>query len=154
MLFGGIAIGAIVVIGAVAFLSRTPRRMPERERERERELAGAALGEPPGARPRPQPARPVEPPLAAEKSEIALTIDSDPKDAEVFLGAVKLGTAPGPIHVARGNDRLTLTFKAQGYVQKDVDVMPSADGTIKVELRRRHAGGGKPGGHVSKELEF
>ena len=91
---------------------------------------------------------------AAPSDEVSLTIQSTPPGVDVFLGdgAEKLGSAPGPIHLKRGDKPLTLTFKAAGYAPERVEVTPSGDVIMPVRLDRSASSGGKgpkPGGTES-----
>jgi eukaryotic-like serine/threonine-protein kinase len=88
---------------------------------------------------------------AAPSDEVSVTIQSTPPGVDVYLGdgAEKLGTAPGPIHLKRGDKPLTLTFKAAGYAPDRVEVTPSGDVLVPVKLDRSASSGGKgprPGG--------
>ncbi len=104
------------------------------------------------AAPAPPPAAAAPAPLPAPKS-VSLTIASIPDGVEVYAGEQRLGVAPGPVRVPRGDAPVSLTFQAKGYAAKTVLFTPRADGAVSVKLTAaktsRKAGSTKP-----KELEF
>jgi hypothetical protein len=59
-----------------------------------------------------------------------------PAGVLVYEGAQKLGTAPGPVSLAYGSDKVTLTFKADGYAPQTVDVVPSENRAVSVTLKK------------------
>jgi hypothetical protein len=65
---------------------------------------------------------------------VRFSVQSVPSGAEAFLDGRPLGSAPGPLIVPRGNQPLTLEFKARGYRSKSVQITPSADGVVSVTL--------------------
>ena len=75
-------------------------------------------------------------PTVTVANEIELTIQATPANAEVFLGSDHLGTAPGPFKVKRGDAKLKLTLKAEGYKPLDVEVLPVANASIPATLVR------------------
>jgi eukaryotic-like serine/threonine-protein kinase len=80
-------------------------------------------------------------------AEAEITVDSTPKDVEIYLGKEKLGTSAKPVHLKRGEDKVKLTFKAPGYAPQDMEFAPSADSHLAIALVK--LGGGarkKPGG--------
>jgi serine/threonine-protein kinase len=81
-----------------------------------------------------------EPP---KKKDIALTVRGAPQGAELWLGAEKLGTAPGPVQLPRGAGTLTITIKASGYKTREIPVETSDDATVIVSLDKITTGGGK-----------
>ncbi len=94
--------------------------------------------------------------VAPQATEVELTIDSTPPHAEVFDGAKKLGTAPGPIHLARATGTRKLTFKATGFAPRETEVDTSSNGTISIALTANAQQGTKPAGTkhtTSSELE-
>ncbi len=72
------------------------------------------------------------PPALSDKIE--LRIQATPEGMEVFLGERKLGTAPGPIDLPRGDAPLTLTFAAKGYQSKNLPITPSQNVLIPMTL--------------------
>jgi eukaryotic-like serine/threonine-protein kinase len=157
--FVSVAIAALVAIvltvGLVARKGkRAARELGEQGAGADRGAAAARVRD--NSAPAPKTAAPAaSKALGAPTEEIELTFDATPKDAEVYLGEVKLGAASGPIRVARGNEKLTLTLKATGYQPKEVEVTPSADGKVEVKLRRVQGAAPRGArGKVSKDLEF
>jgi len=91
----------------------------------------------------------------AEPADVAFTVKSVPEGVEVWLGEDKLGTSPGPVRLPKGTEKLKLTFKAKGYKSSDLDVTPTADGTLSVTLTRVASGGApKPRGGGELENPF
>ena len=70
----------------------------------------------------------------ALSDKIELRIQATPEGMEVFLGERKLGTAPGPIDLPRGDAPLTLTFAAKGYQSKNLPITPSQNVLIPMTL--------------------
>jgi len=91
--------------------------------------------------------------VAPAPAEVELTVQSVPATADVYLGAEKLGKAPEPIRMKRGDDRVKLTIKADGYKPTDVEVTPSANAVISVTLTKALAAPVKPK-KPNGELEF
>jgi hypothetical protein len=74
-----------------------------------------------------------------------------PKNAEVWDGETKLGTAPGPFPFT---ERKEITIKAPGYQPKSVEIVPVDGAFIKVPLQPiAGAPKPKPTGTIHKELE-
>jgi serine/threonine-protein kinase len=69
----------------------------------------------------------------AQMTDVLLTIDSTPAHVEVWDGATKLGTAPGPFQLPHAGTR-KLTFKLAGYAPRDSDVDLGASGTLSIAL--------------------
>jgi hypothetical protein len=79
-------------------------------------------------------------------------VESVPRDVEVYLGEEKLGVAPGPFPVERGNEPIELELRAKGYVSRKVQFTPKANGVVSATLQkivRKTRGGAK-----KPELEF
>jgi HSP20 family molecular chaperone IbpA len=70
---------------------------------------------------------------------------------EVFLGKQKLGASDQPIRVKRSETKVKLTFKAAGYVPKDIEVAADTNGDVPVTLTRASATVKKQG---NSEVEF
>jgi serine/threonine-protein kinase len=92
---------------------------------------------------------PVPVASAQASSEVELTITDAPPGAQVFLGAAKLGEAPGPLRIRRGEGALSLTVKAPGYRPKTLSFIPVASGTMEAKLSKV----AKAGPVVNGELE-
>jgi serine/threonine-protein kinase len=73
-------------------------------------------------------------PSVAQMADVLLTIDSTPAHVEVWDGATKLGTAPGPFQLRRAMGTRKLTFKLAGYAPRDSDVDLGASGTLSIAL--------------------
>ncbi|MBK9258573.1 MAG: serine/threonine protein kinase [Polyangiaceae bacterium] len=71
---------------------------------------------------------------AAVSEDIELRIQATPENVDVYLGERKLGTAPGPLRLPRGDAPLTVTFSAQGYQSKSIPITPSQNVLIPISL--------------------
>ena len=54
--------------------------------------------------------------------------------AAIFLGKERIGTAPGPVKVKRGSEKVKLTLKADGYTATDIELEPSDNTVLSVKL--------------------
>jgi serine/threonine-protein kinase len=82
--------------------------------------------------------------------EVELTITDAPAGAQVFLGAAKLGEAPGPLRIRRGESPLQLTVKANGYRPKTIEFIPVASGAIEAKLGKIAKAGPAVNGDLEK----
>jgi serine/threonine protein kinase len=75
---------------------------------------------------------------ALAPTAVAVTIDAMPAGVPitVYEGTQKLGTAPGPLQLAYGSDKVSLTFKADGYTPQSIDVVPTENRTVSVTLQK------------------
>lgn len=71
---------------------------------------------------------------AALPDKIELRVKATPENVDVYLGERKLGTAPGPIELPRGDTEISLTFSAKGYQSKSVPITPSQSVLIPISL--------------------
>jgi hypothetical protein len=146
---GGAA--AILGIAALALALSAPGRGP-----------AATAPQAPAAAALPERAPAVEtpaPPAAAPAppTHVEVRIESTPPGAEVWMGANKLGAAPGPFRVPRGQAPVALTVRAEGHREASVEVVPSANAAATVTLVRAGPPPGtskKPKGPGNGELEF
>ena len=135
----------------------SPQRGAEPERTRSTQSASVSAASapekalPPSAAP---PVASVIPVASAPVPEhIELTIQEAPPATAVFLGALKLGSAPGPLRLKRGDAPLKLTLKAPGYTPQTIEFVPAASGSLEAKLSKVR-GPGKPGpGNGAGELE-
>jgi serine/threonine-protein kinase len=74
---------------------------------------------------------------------VRVLLQSVPKTVEVYLGTEPLTVTDGSVTLPHGMGSVELTFKASGYHDKVVSVVPSADSTVSVTLVRVAAGPGK-----------
>ena len=81
-------------------------------------------------------------------AEIELTVDATPSPVDVYLGKTKIGTSAAPVKIKRGDGKVKLTFKAQGFAPQDMEVPASGNTAVQVALKK--VGGGRGRG----ELEF
>ena len=95
-----------------------------------------------GTPPAPPSASSASPPsvVVTPTEEIDVTVQATPPTSEVFLGATRLGAAPGPFKLKRGADRVKLTVKAAGHKPLDVEILPSANVIVPVTLTKAPAG--------------
>jgi serine/threonine-protein kinase len=73
---------------------------------------------------------------ATAPAEVKVTVKCKPEHAAIFLGKEQIGTAPGPVSVKRGTDRVKLTLKADGFQPKDVEVEPTDNVVVEAALVR------------------
>ncbi len=142
---GGL-VGAVTV-GVVVFLALRPGARD-----------GAGTGDAPGASARPTPPPPGGAPAAiaspamtpdgpSAPTRVTITIAGPPDGTEVFgAGGALLGVAPGPIQLARAEEDLVLTLRADGFVTASATVRPDADRALDVRLVRK--GRAAPPPHV------
>jgi eukaryotic-like serine/threonine-protein kinase len=106
----------------------------------------------------PEATTPTPPPAApAPPTHVEVRIESTPPGAEVWMGAAKLGAAPGPFRLPRGEAPVALTVRAEGHRQASVEVVPSANTAATVTLPRAApppGTGNKPKGPGHGDLEF
>jgi len=78
----------------------------------------------------------LTPTAPTEAKEVSVTIQSTPSRASIWKEGEKLGEAPGPIVLARGQQgRPTkLVIKSDGYKASEVEVDTSKDSTVVVSL--------------------
>jgi serine/threonine-protein kinase len=72
----------------------------------------------------------------APASKVTITFESEPAGAEVVLGDVVLGRAPGPIELDQGATELSLSVRKYGYRAREVKLTPDRPQTKKVVLER------------------
>ncbi len=137
----GAAVAAVAVIGVVAFALRGRGQVdgapgtgaPGRETAAVTATQAAAPpSPPPPPAPTVKPADTGEP--AAAPDVVELTVSGTPKVVDVYQGTTKLGSSDAPIKVKRSEGKVKLTFKAQGYASKDVEVAATADAKVAVSL--------------------
>jgi serine/threonine-protein kinase len=83
-------------------------------------------------------ARPADvvPVAPALPGDVEIVVKTTPPGAEVFSGTERLGVAPGPFKLKRGDASLKLTVKKTGYKPADVTVTPTANGEVEVALEK------------------
>jgi serine/threonine-protein kinase len=74
-------------------------------------------------------------PVVAPSEEVDVSVQSAVK-GEVFLDGQRLGATPGPFRLKRGDAKLKLLVKAEGYKPAEVEVTPSANVVAQVTLVR------------------
>lgn len=132
------AVAVVALVGGGIALAMS-RRSPA-------PAAGSAISSATAAPPAPETAAPpasaTAPPVVS--GPVTLTLTSEPKQVDVYLGDKKLGTSPADeIRLERGDGELVLTIKADGYVPEKVTVKPVADVSASVKLKKK-GGAGKP----------
>ncbi len=125
-----VAAGAFLGLrgGGAAPASTTPAPPPRPSAER---VASVAAPAPPAS---------SAPIAVTPTEEIDVTVQAIPAGSEVFLGATRLGAAPGPFKVRRGDEKVKLTVKAAGHKPLDVEFSPSANVVLPVTLVRLPSG--------------
>jgi hypothetical protein len=81
---------------------------------------------------------PAPPPAPELPPQVELTLRGVPQGAAVMLGDRKLGEAPGPVLLPRGDQPLSLTIVGPGYGPRTLSVTPSA--ALQVELAPERTG--------------
>jgi len=92
---------------------------------------------------------PAAAPALSAAPLVEVTIQSTPRDAEIWQDNTRLGTASAPLALPKSDRELVLTLKAAGYRSQTLRVTPSRSSTQSVVLAKRRA---KPRG--GSELEF
>jgi len=134
-------LGLLVVVGGGLALAMSKKTHVEAERPPPATATATATAAQPSATVEPIPSGTVAP---ATAGPVKLTLSSEPKRVEVFLGDKKLGTSPDDeVRLERGSEDVVLTIKADGYLPEKVTVKPVADVSASVKLRKK-GGGGKP----------
>jgi serine/threonine-protein kinase len=82
--------------------------------------------------------------------DVAITVNTQPANAELYLNNKKVGVAPGPLQVPRTDLPITLVVKSAGYRAQMVQIVPSSDRTLRVVLQQQKQ---RPGGGVPRDLE-
>lgn len=86
--------------------------------------------------------------------EVELTIQSKPVGAEIYQGDKRLGVAPGPVLLPRGDADVELTLKAKNHKPFKLVVKPSSSRVVSAELEPAAAVKGPSGASTNKMLEF
>jgi serine/threonine-protein kinase len=76
-------------------------------------------------------------PTVAAPAEVMVTVQAQPEHATIWLGDQKLGDAPGPVKVGRGDAKVKLAIKAPGYLPQDIEVTPNENTVVSVKLVRK-----------------
>jgi hypothetical protein len=66
-----------------------------------------------------------------------MTIEGPPEATEVYGPRGLLGVAPGKVQMVRGEEEVIITLRANGYETKTVEVVPSQDRSISIDLPRK-----------------
>ncbi|MBK8257319.1 MAG: serine/threonine protein kinase [Polyangiaceae bacterium] len=79
---------------------------------------------------------PSKPDEAVEPdANVEVTVQSTPKEVEVFMGGERLGTSAAPIRLKRG-EKVKLTFKAAGFAPTDMELIPTQSTLLPVKLTK------------------
>jgi serine/threonine-protein kinase len=151
------ALGLVVAVGAVVMMkgaSAGPLPANERASSLAASVAPSAASVAASATSPASAAVPTVVPLptasARVADEVELTIAEAPAGAQVYLGAAKLGEAPGPLRIRRGESPLQLVIKANGYRPKSIEFIPMASGTIEAKLSKIAKAGPAVNGDLEK----
>jgi serine/threonine protein kinase len=120
-------------------------------------LATRGGGDPPAqtADPRPTVAPPpvpdaavaATPDAAAKPARVLIEVTGVPEGTEVSIGKTVVGSAPGPVQLDRSDDRMILTFRADGHQSTSKAVVPDKDQPLDVgglKKKPRVGTGGRP----------
>jgi serine/threonine protein kinase len=155
-LFVAVAVGILAVGGAVGFLATRSRATTSALGSSE--SASATTAADPSSTTRTSSAATATAALSAsaiasDPREIEVTFQATPAKAAIFQGAKKLGDAPGPIRLAFGHEKVTLTIRAPGYQDEKVDITPTANAIVPVTLPLLKSPQGPARPNVPKDLE-
>ena len=64
---------------------------------------------------------------AVVATSVKLLIKTNPSDAEVWIGKVRMGRAGDELSIPRGTEEIVLTIKKPGYVAQTMKIVPSGD---------------------------
>jgi eukaryotic-like serine/threonine-protein kinase len=95
----------------------------------------------------PTPTAQTEP---APAPKVAITVQSQPNHADLYLNNEKVGVAPGPLLIPRSEQVQTLVVKAPGYHPQTVTIVPSTDRSLHVALVPQKA---RSSGSLPRDLE-
>jgi hypothetical protein len=137
-LIAAVLAGVLVAGGAIVMLTRGENADPP---PKPVEPTVAPAPAPPPA-PTPTPTEKVVTPAAPQT--VIITVLGVPAGTEVIAGGMTVGAAPGPVQLPRDEAAMVLTFKADGYVMASQGVVPDADKSIEVKLKKKATGGGRP----------
>ncbi|MEI7893639.1 MAG: hypothetical protein WCI05_11140, partial [Myxococcales bacterium] len=84
----------------------------------------------PSPSPLPSPALSV-----ALPTEVAITIETIPAKAMLSAGTLT-SSAPGPLHLPYGTERVTIKVTAAGYQPGELDVAPTSSRSVSITLHR------------------
>jgi serine/threonine-protein kinase len=94
-------------------------------------------GEPPSAAPPAPTAAPAPPAEARALPDVRVTLELEPRDAEIELdGAV---VRDNPIRLVRGDRSHRLVIRSPGYLSESREVTPQVDATLRIVLRKAAA---------------
>jgi serine/threonine protein kinase len=126
-----LALGAALVAGvAWLIVARSPRPATSPEPAVAPTPTAADTADKPPA----SASRPSESQAPPAPSTVAVTVRSKPALAEIHFKGKRLGTAPGPVSIPRGDRTETLVIKAPGYKPARLVVHPTDDLTAEVTL--------------------
>jgi eukaryotic-like serine/threonine-protein kinase len=82
--------------------------------------------------------------------KVAITVLSQPSHADLYLNNEKVGVAPGPLLMPKGEQSQTFVVKAPGYHPQTVTIVPSTDRSLHVALVPQKA---RSSGKLPRDLE-
>jgi serine/threonine-protein kinase len=126
-----IGVGLAALAGAAAVALALGDEAPAPPRPAAPARAETAAPAPLPSAPEVAPARAPEPPEPVE-----IVVQAVPAGVDIYRGDERLGAAPGPVRLARGDAKVTLTLRAAGYKPADVEVVPTANAVVAVTLQK------------------
>jgi hypothetical protein len=69
--------------------------------------------------------------------DVAVVVDTTPSPVAVFLGRERLGSSDEALRLPRSDRAVTLTLRAPGYKDLELDVLPARDLELTARLQRR-----------------
>lgn len=82
--------------------------------------------------------------------DVTISVNTQPARAELYLNDKKVGVAPGPILVPKGDDTLTIQLKSPGFQPQTINFVPNGDQTLRVIMVPQKV---RAAGNVSRDLE-
>ena len=161
----GVAALLVGVVAAVVMVSgQTPAPEPSAAAAQPESVPDPNDKAEPDAMPSAEQPDEVAPTVAAaeavqpEAKVVELTIQSSLDAVEVFRDNERLGDSSGPIELERGDAAVKLSIRKPGFIPKEVEVTPSANIVLPVDLKRlpnpSHTNPNPVPPPISDELDF
>ncbi len=145
LIIGGVAVLAAAIVAVVVMSGGAKPAAPVAK-------APEPKVEPPAPKPEPTPTPPVAklPDVnvagvvtVGSAGPVTITISGVPEGTEVVVLGKVIGTAPGPVQLTRGTDKVVMMLRADGYQADSKTVTPDHDQPLETHLKKK-GGGGRP----------
>lgn len=74
------------------------------------------------------------PPTATPAATVAVTVNTQPPRAELYLNEKRIGTSPGPVLLPLSDEAISLQVRASGFHAQSVTFIPKGDQTLRVVM--------------------